>query len=139
VPVMDLTTTWLHPGTRPDWLETTAVGRFRLEMVGARFERHHHSDHELWFIVAGKGKVLTDGVEQYVQAGDLVITRAGDSHDFIEIYETIDGLFIETGHPDGGTPGHLYADDAARGGHDVPFLPEPADFPARTAQKDASR
>ena len=135
MPVMDLTTTWLNPDSRPDWLETTAVGRFHLDVTGARFERHHHTDHELWFIVAGKGKVVTDGSEHYVQAGDLVITRAGDSHDFIEVYESIDGLFIETGQPTAGTPGHLYEDDADRGGHDVLVVPIPADFPTRAVNE----
>jgi mannose-6-phosphate isomerase-like protein (cupin superfamily) len=128
---MDLTTTWLHPGSRPDWLETAAVGRFHLDVSGARFERHHHTDHELWFIVSGKAKVVTDGSEHYVQAGDLVITQAGDTHDFIELYESIDGLFVETGQPDAGTPGHLYTDDRDRGGHEVLVAAVPADFPKR--------
>lgn len=131
MPVFDLTSTWLHAGTRPDWLETTGVGRFHLDTAGARFERHHHDDHEMWFIVSGKCMVESEGVRSYVQAGDLVVTQAGATHDVVELYETVEGLFIETGTPHPTSGGHLYADESDRGGHDVPVLPLPADFPAR--------
>jgi mannose-6-phosphate isomerase-like protein (cupin superfamily) len=131
VPVIDLTSTWLHAETSPDWLTLTGVGRFHLDVTGARFDRHHHAHHELWYIVSGKGLVETEGDRRYVQAGDLVMTRAGETHDFVEIYESIDGLFIEMGLPDGTAGGHLYADDADRGGHTVAALPLPTDFPNR--------
>jgi mannose-6-phosphate isomerase-like protein (cupin superfamily) len=131
MPVVDLTSTWVNPDTRPDWLGVTAVGRFHLGTDGARFERHHHKDHELWYIVRGKARVSTEGVESYVQAGDLVLTQAGETHDFVALYESVDGLFIETGLPDGGTPGHLYEATTDQGGHNVPVLPLPADFPVR--------
>ena len=45
----------------------------------------------------------------HVQAGDIVLTRAGDDHDVLEVYEDLRGFFTETGHPAGGRTGHLHA------------------------------
>ncbi|MGX5682693.1 AraC family ligand binding domain-containing protein [Schumannella luteola] len=118
--------TWLNPDTRPDWCEIGSIGRFAVPLEGGRFERHHHDDHEVWLIWEGKAKILVDGEERYVQAGDIVLTQAGDIHDIVEVYETVRGFFLESGHPAGGRIGHL--DGVA---HDVPGLPVPADFPVR--------
>ena len=123
--------TWLNPDSRPPWCEVTAAGRFAVPRDGGRFDRHHHDDHELWFIADGKAKVLTDGAEHYVQAGDIVLTRAGDSHDVVEVYEDLRGFFVETGHPSGGRGGHLHTTDLDAAGHDVSALDVPADFPVR--------
>lgn len=122
---------WLHPGDRPEWCATTAAGRFAVPLDGGRFERHHHDDDELWFVAAGKARILVGAEHHYVQAGDIVLTRAGDTHDVVEVYEPLHGFFVETGHPAGGAPGHLYRDPADAAGHDVPSHPVPADFPAR--------
>jgi len=131
VPVFDLTSGWVNPDCRPAWLGVTAIGRFALPAKGARFDRHHHDDHELWLIVRGKAKVVTEQSEHYVQAGDVVMTQAGDAHDIVEIYEELEGFFVETGHPPGGRPGHLYDTDDERLGHDVRWRPLPSDFPVR--------
>lgn len=117
---------WVNPETRPSWCEIGAIGRFTVPVENGRFERHHHDDHEIWMIAAGRAKILVDGAEAYVQAGDIVLTRAGDVHDVIEVYETLSGFFTETGHPFGGRIGHL--DGRA---HDVPTRPLPSDFPVR--------
>lgn len=117
---------WLNPDNRPEWCGIGSIGRFTVSTDGGRFERHHHAVHEVWMIFEGKGKIFTDGAERYVQAGDIVLTQAGDTHDIVEVYETIRGFFTETGLPASGRIGHL---DAVA--HDVPALPLPADFPAR--------
>ena len=122
---------WLNPDNRPEWAEIATIGRFAVAPEGGRFDRHFHDDHEVWFIWEGKGKVFLEGAERYVQAGDIVLTRAGDTHDIVEVYETLRGFFTETGHPAGGRTGHLHASDDDTAGHDVPALPLPADFPAR--------
>lgn len=118
---------WLNPDNKPDWCEIGSIGRFTVPMEGGRFERHHHDDHEIWFIADGKARILVDGAHRYVQSGDIVLTRAGDTHDFVEVYETVRGFFTETGLPHGGRIGHL--DGVA---HDVPGRPLPADFPTRS-------
>jgi mannose-6-phosphate isomerase-like protein (cupin superfamily) len=117
---------WLNPADRPDWCEVTGAGRFAVPLDGGRFERHHHDDHELWFISVGKARILVDGALQYVQAGDIVLTRAGDTHDIVEVYEALQGFFVETGLPQGGRAGHR---DPVP--HDVPARELPADFPVR--------
>lgn len=98
---------------------------------GGRFDRHYHDDHELWIITKGMAKVVTDGVEHLVQPGDLVMTPAGEVHDVLEVYEDLEGYFVETGHPAGGRTGHLYACDDDRLGHEVPARPLPASFVVR--------
>ena len=117
---------WLSPDDRPAWSAFSSAGRFTVPVEGGTFDRHHHDEDELWFIHAGKARILVDGGERYVQAGDIVLTQAGDIHDVVEVYETLRGFFTETGLPPRGRPGHL--DGVA---HDVPGLPLPEDFPAR--------
>jgi uncharacterized protein YjlB len=109
---------WHHPGERPEWSGIATIGRF-------------HDDHEIWFIAGGRAKVLVDGGEHYVQSGDIVLTRAGDPHDVLEVYEDLWGFFTETGHPGGGRSGHLHRSEADAAGHDVAAPPLPADFPGR--------
>ena len=123
--------TWLHPENRPDWCDIATIGRFAVSVDGGRFDRHFHDDHEVWFISEGKAKILVDGGERYVQAGDIVLIRGGDPHDFVEVYESVRGFFTETGLPTGGRTGHLHSPDEDAAGHDVPAFPVPADFPVR--------
>ncbi len=117
---------WLDPAEKPEWCAFSSAGRFAVPMDGGRFERHHHDEDELWFISAGKGKIFVDGAEQYVQSGDIILTRRGDVHDFVEVYEPVSGFFTESGLSEGGQWGHLGGVE-----HDVPGLPLPADFPVR--------
>ncbi len=117
---------WLNPDNKPAWSAFTTAGRFAIPLEGGRFERHHHNEEELWFIIEGKARLLVDGAERYVQSGDIVLTRRGDVHDFVEVYEAVRGFFVSAGLPDGAQAGHI--DGVA---HDVPAAPLPLDFPVR--------
>jgi mannose-6-phosphate isomerase-like protein (cupin superfamily) len=117
---------WLNPENRPEWSAFTSAGRFAIPLEGGRFERHHHDEEELWFITEGKGRIVVDGEERYIQGGDIVLTERGDVHDIIAVYEPIRGFFTTSGLPEGGRSGHI--DGVA---HDVPALPLPVDFPSR--------
>ncbi|WP_223693264.1 cupin domain-containing protein [Leifsonia poae] len=121
---------WLNPESRPDGCGTATAGRFAVPLAGGRFDRHFHDDDELWFFTAGKAKILLDGSEQYVQAGDIVLSPAGAPHDIVEVYEEVRGFFSETGHPVGGRVGHLHTSEEDAAGHVVPARPLPADFPS---------
>lgn len=123
--------TWLNPESRPDGCGISTAGRFAVPVEGGRFDRHFHEDDELWFFTEGKGRILTDGQLQYVQAGDIVLTSAGEEHDIVEVYETLRGFFTETGVPTPTKVGHLHSSEEAAAGHEVPALPVPADFPVR--------
>ena len=49
--------------------------------VGAMIGEHSHTDdEEFYYIISGTGKVIDDGVEKIVGAGDLVYTASGHSH-----------------------------------------------------------
>ena len=49
--------------------------------VGAMIGEHTHvDDEEFYYIISGTGKVIDDGEEKTVSAGDLVYTGAGHSH-----------------------------------------------------------
>lgn len=122
---------WLNETNRPEWCATTSAGRFTIPLVGARFDRHFHDEDEFWMISDGKAKIAVDDDERYVQAGDIVLTRAGDSHDFLEVYEEVRGFFVETGHPKIGPIVHQHASAEDAAGHDVLGLPLPEDFPVR--------
>mgnify|MGYP000985485766 CR=1 FL=1 len=119
--------TWWHPGNRPEWFTLTAVGQFEVGTDGASFDRHHHDCDELWLLTEGKAKILLDGAERYVQAGDVVVTREGSQHDVLEVYETIRGFFVEYGGDASSRFGHL---DPVP--HLVAHAPLPHDFPLRT-------
>ncbi|WP_432974216.1 AraC family ligand binding domain-containing protein [Dactylosporangium sp. CA-233914] len=122
---------WLNDETRPAGATFASAGRFAVPLEGGRFDRHFHDTAELWFVAEGQAKIFVDGAEQYVQSGDIVLTVAGDVHDFLEVYETVRGFFVEGPVPPGGRGGHRHTDPGMAAGHDVPARPVPDDFPAR--------
>ncbi|MCR5753565.1 MAG: cupin domain-containing protein [Acetatifactor sp.] len=46
------------------------------------YHSHEHRD-ETWTVIAGKGRTIIDGVERFVQAGDVVTMKAGCKHTVI--------------------------------------------------------
>jgi mannose-6-phosphate isomerase-like protein (cupin superfamily) len=119
----------LHKDNRPAWCELAGMGMFRIR-PDATFDRHFHDSPEYWLIYEGKGKVSVDDEVSYVQAGDVVCTPAGSSHDLLEIYEEIEGFYLEEKVPAAGRVGHQHRNEADAGGHVVPLVPLPDDFPA---------
>ncbi|TPX03294.1 cupin domain-containing protein, partial [Schumannella luteola] len=84
----------------------------------SRFDRHLHTDDELWLIRSGAATILLDGEQQLVRAGDIVRIPAGTVHDILAVHPEVSGFFVETGHQDG-LSGHLHADPADADGHEV--------------------
>jgi mannose-6-phosphate isomerase-like protein (cupin superfamily) len=119
----------LGAGNRPDWCQVTSAGVFRVGTKDGRFDRHFHDFHEYWLIYKGKAKVLSEGQEYYVKAGDIVCTKAGDEHDVLEVYEDLEAFWFEEEGPPGARLGHLHRDPSLRERHAVPALPVPGDFP----------
>jgi mannose-6-phosphate isomerase-like protein (cupin superfamily) len=116
----------LNPG---EWLAPTregalySAGRFRLG-EGSRFDRHLHSDDELWFIHTGAATMLLEGEERVIRAGDIVVVPAGTPHDILAVHPEVAGFFLETGHPAAPT-GHLHERPSDADGHEVLVTPEP--------------
>jgi mannose-6-phosphate isomerase-like protein (cupin superfamily) len=113
---------------RPDWCDVTGAGTLKAVNSG-HFDRHYHDCNEYWMIAHGKAKIWVDGQTYYVRDGDVVCLKAGLEHDILDLYERLDGFFIEDGLLPGGKPGHLHRTPEAAKGHDVPMLPVPGDFP----------
>ena len=120
----------LGEGNRPTWSSVTSAGLFTIPVEGGKFDCHFHDCDEYWLIYAGKAKVMSEGQEFYVQSGDIVCTRAGDEHDFIEVYETIEAFYFEEAAPRGSRIGHLHKDEVKSKGHPVHHKLLPQDFPA---------
>ena len=116
-------------GNRPKWSSVTSAGIFRVSFANGHFDCHHHDCDEYWLVFRGKAKVMTEGRDFYVKAGDIVCTKAGDEHDVVEVYEEMQSFWFEDATPAGGRVGHLHRDEDKAKGHPVPGLPIPEDFP----------
>jgi mannose-6-phosphate isomerase-like protein (cupin superfamily) len=114
--------------TRPDWCQITSAGTLKAVNSG-HFDRHYHDYNEYWLISRGKAKVWCDGKTFYLHGGDIFCIPAGKEHDILELYEPLQGFFVEDACPPGGRVGHLHVSAEAAKGHPVPTLPVPADFP----------
>lgn len=129
MPVIQTSKKVMGKGHRPDWCSVTSAGIFGVTTHGGRFDCHYHDCNEYWLIFKGKGKVLSEGREYYVQRGDVVCTKTGDEHDVLEVYEDLEAFWFEDATPPGGRVGHLHQDEEKRKGHPVPARPEPEAFP----------
>ncbi|MBI4552433.1 MAG: AraC family ligand binding domain-containing protein [Candidatus Latescibacteria bacterium] len=109
----------LSPTNRPDWCDVTSAGIFRVLRDG-RFDRHYHDFNEYWLIYKGRARVMSEGKEYVVGPGDIVCTRTGDEHDFIEVYEDVEAFWFEDPCPPGGRLGHLHKRPELAEGHVVP-------------------
>ena len=130
MPVISLREESMGPRRRPEWCPVTSAGIFRISAQGGRFDCHYHDCHEYWLVFKGKAKVMSEGKEYYVRAGDIVCTKAGEEHDLLEVYEDLEAFYFEDATPEGGRRGHLIRDENKAKGHDVPFKPLPEDFPS---------
>jgi hypothetical protein len=117
---------------KPDWCGIPSAGYFRLSKDGGEHDRHYHDFNELYLICRGMAKVLNAEREYYVKAQDIVVIRAGDDHDILEVYgdEDLELFWIyEPGPPDGRL-GHLHRSAEHARPHPVPSKATPPDFPA---------
>lgn len=113
-------------GGKPDWLKTSAFGLFRVPVGNpAQFDLHYHDADEIWYIIEGHARILTEGTEYEVGAGDMVCTGMGDEHHVLEVYEDILGFFLEGDLEGLKRSGHLHRDEHG--------LPTPRRRPVATA------
>lgn len=97
---------------RPDWLKASAFGLFRVPQGDpAVFDRHYHDADEIWYIIEGRARIVTEDVVYDVGPGDLICTGMGDEHHILSVQEDLLGFFLE-GELEGlRRPGHLHRDE----------------------------
>jgi mannose-6-phosphate isomerase-like protein (cupin superfamily) len=97
---------------KPDWLKASALGLFRVPKGDpATFDLHYHDADEIWYIVAGRARILTEGEEHVVGPGDVVCTGMGDEHHVLAVEEDLVGFYLE-GELEGlKRPGHLHREE----------------------------
>jgi hypothetical protein len=77
-------------------------------------DKHYHDCDEAWLVLSGKARVLSEGKEYVVSAGDVVWTRMGDEHQLLEIIEPPYGVaWLENALRGRKRPGHLYTEGNA--------------------------
>jgi mannose-6-phosphate isomerase-like protein (cupin superfamily) len=121
----------LTAANKPEWCQIERAGFFELAKEGGEHDCHYHDHNELYLICGGKAKIVNDGQEHYVRAGDIVCIKAGAEHDILEVYGEDDfQLFwlYEPGPP-GGRVGHLHRSPEKARAHPVPAKSTPPDFP----------
>lgn len=79
------------------------------------FDNHFHDCDEYWIIVNGSGKIATEGKIFEIESGNCVVTKAGMHHDFIDIYETVHGVYFETSLKGLKREGHLWNHTHSKG------------------------
>ena len=100
----------LRAENKPVWYQTPAAGYFRMSREGGTHDCHYHDYNELYLICRGKAEILNDDQEYSVKAHDIVCIKAGDEHDFLEIYgdEDFELFWLYEAGPENGRWGHLH-------------------------------
>jgi mannose-6-phosphate isomerase-like protein (cupin superfamily) len=92
---------------KPGWLSASTFGVFRVKK-GGEVELHYHDADEIWYIVEGRARVVSEGREYDVGPGDMLCTGMGDEHGTVEVTEDILGFFLETNLEGQRRKGHLH-------------------------------
>jgi mannose-6-phosphate isomerase-like protein (cupin superfamily) len=95
---------------KPDWLKASAFGLFRVPK-GGEVELHYHDADEIWFIVEGRARVVSEGQEYEIGPGDLLCTGMGDEHGTVAVHEDLVGFFLETDLEGLKRKGHLHREE----------------------------
>ena len=65
--------------------------------AGERMSYHMHNfREEVWTIVSGKGKAIVDGMERFLQSGDVITIAAGCKH-MVEAITALDIVEVQLG------------------------------------------
>lgn len=72
------------------------------------FDNHYHDCDEVWIFTRGSGMAVSAGRHHRVTAGDCVLTRRGDHHDFPWVDTTVHAAWFETTLHGRRRPGHLW-------------------------------
>jgi len=92
--------------TAPPWSDISGWD-MNTHTPGAIIERHFHDHDELVIIVLGRMLVRTEGTEEVLEPGDAVLTRAGESHEWLALDESI-AIHVEARLQGQKRRGHLH-------------------------------
>jgi quercetin dioxygenase-like cupin family protein len=81
-------------------------------------EDHFHDCDEWVFMVKGKCLMISEGKNYILEKGDVLVTRMGDTHELVKIFEDTAYFWCETALRGKKRKGHL------RPGQDVPNDPD---------------
>ena len=96
------------PAKQPAWLRWSAFGMAEIHHA-SELEPHFHDADEYWLVFGGRARVRSEGVVHELNPGDILVTRAGDEHDLLEITEApLRCFWIEDELTGRRRPGHLH-------------------------------
>jgi mannose-6-phosphate isomerase-like protein (cupin superfamily) len=72
------------------------------------FDNHYHDFDEMWIIVKGSGVAMTEDKLYEVEAGDCVLTRKGNNHDYPIVHMYTEAICFENLPRGLGRSGHLW-------------------------------
>lgn len=78
--------TSVYPGWRekkPAWSRLTDMGILTYKMEPIDMDYHYHDCHEYYFIMAGKIRIILDGLRRTAKFGDIVCIKKGTMHTLI--------------------------------------------------------
>ena len=78
----------------PELSGFSSFGAFVQER-GKTVEPHFHDCDEWWIITRGRALVASEGEEYEVKRGDMIFTPAGEEYEMIEVYQDLEGVYIE--------------------------------------------
>jgi mannose-6-phosphate isomerase-like protein (cupin superfamily) len=72
-------------------------------------EPHHHDCDEFVFMISGKMRIRSEGVDFVLVPGDVLATRMGDDHEILEIIEDTRYFWLEGALRGQKRHGHLHS------------------------------
>ena len=72
-------------------------------------ELHYHDCDEWYFVVAGRMRVMSEGIELEMGKGDVLLTPMGEEHAILEVLEDVTMFWLEGPLRGQKRPGHLHA------------------------------
>jgi quercetin dioxygenase-like cupin family protein len=80
---------------------------------GVYFEPHFHDHHEFVVLISGRMKTHTEGKDIVMEAGDVLLTEMGESHDWLALEDSV-AFWAGTRLQGQKRPGHLTKDGLAK-------------------------
>ncbi len=100
------------PKTIPAWADYYDWGVNHMQK-GTYLEPHFHDHHEFVVLISGRLKTHTEGQDIIMEAGDALLTKMGESHDWLALEDCV-ALWAGTRLEGQKRPGHLTKDGIAK-------------------------